>query len=679
MKKMLCALLALVTILLPGCEEAEKPNVQLKRSYEYSDGDPFTPEQQMVAAAGYGDLEHIKKLQAQGMDLNVSYNYSTPLGEAAENKQMEVLTYLLDNGVDPDFTGDGSRAALDEAVWSGWFEGVKLLIDRGAKTDGPVKNAESHITPYFSAIYTGRLGLAQYLLDNGADGSYRNGEGYNALFIALDRDPPGRRYNRSPFYEPPSLEPVKFALDNGADINGEYYGGITPLIMAAVYQNREAFNYLVSRGADASKKDRYNNTPDEYLGFSKIYPSYLFRDYYEDDALFKAISPDIPLNNIRQLVEHARADVNERNFDTKLTPLGLAAVYKRSDIYNYLVLKGADTDYTDSSYNRPEDYLSGDKRHTDYMFKAFYDKLDGKEPAPAKMHDKKPVDYYVMLSYPAGNPIRLFVNGTLAESASGEGSGFFGGPIREYLKKGDNKVQVTWGALPGESGWDEKKVRYIDAPGLNIRFEARYDNKGDELDVVFDRTFGESDVVMINGVKVPAYEFFFHHEKDSEFTGVLATAQVCNATPEEADENIVMMRAFARELYRNVESGRLDWVVKKSRIRLNNNAASSGDSLEAESKEYRKALTEARKKGLAYKLTDIEQIVMLPTAGGRLWKIVVMESPEAGKKLMEEVKMLSEAAAEYDYDLIQTKSADGLSMRIPCQIARIGDGFEIVR
>lgn len=126
-------------------------------------------------------------------------------------------------------------------------------------------------------------------------------------------------------------------------------------------------------------------------------------------------------------------------------------------------------------------------------------------------------------------------------------------------------------------------------------------------------------------------------------------------------------------------SGELDWLVQNSRLRIEASAIYSKRSLEEESAVYRQILENARKEGLAYTLESDEQIVLAPAFGGRFWRVGVMGSAEAGRKFMEEVKMLPEAAQEFTYNLIQAPAEAGLSMIVPCQIAKINGEFVIVR
>ncbi len=515
MRKTLILLTMIITsvCILTGCEEKENAPQQKVSTFTYADreGKPLPVEEQMIGAAQNGDLAHIKALHGQGASLSLEYNGKTPFQVATENRQGVVLQYLLDNGIDPDTPwGRGSFKSdpLTKTVEAGWFEGVKLLVAKGANVNKHVDDGEDkYAMPlYFRALVAGHLGIAQFMVDNGADPAYRRADGYTALFAVIDDDPPGKVSSPDGLAVRENLPAVRLAVENGADINATCRG-VTPLIMAAVYGKKEIYDYLVSQGADPKKKDAYGNTPAEYYTRTKLHPEQ-FGKFYEDRALAAMITPDVPLKTIQALVDEKYADIN-KPYAKEYTPLILAAVYQRKDIYDFLVKSGVDVSWTDPHGNRAEGYLTGGKKHPGSLFTAYYAKWDGTGETAKKARPDTPQNYRVLVKY-SGHPIKLYINGTLVKNSAIGWSAILDVSGKDYIKKGENTVRITWGAMPGEPGWDAATARYNDPSYVSIGLKAQYDKDGNDLETVLWKNISLADALTIEGTKVPAYEFSFH-------------------------------------------------------------------------------------------------------------------------------------------------------------------------
>jgi len=88
----------------------------------------------IAAAARAGALESIRYLAAHGADLNrgSGVNGWTPIMHAIHKHQPGSVRALLDAGADINARASNDATALMLASQSGYAEGVKLLLSRGA-------------------------------------------------------------------------------------------------------------------------------------------------------------------------------------------------------------------------------------------------------------------------------------------------------------------------------------------------------------------------------------------------------------------------------------------------------------------------------------------------------------------------------------------------------------------
>ncbi len=84
----------------------------------------------LTDAAFKGDLNEVKRLLAEGYDINLEFDYGTvkrtPLDNAIENENLEVVRFLLENGAEVDRSSEFGTPLLhamntetDSASWRG--------------------------------------------------------------------------------------------------------------------------------------------------------------------------------------------------------------------------------------------------------------------------------------------------------------------------------------------------------------------------------------------------------------------------------------------------------------------------------------------------------------------------------------------------------------------------------
>ena len=103
------------------------------------------------------------------------------------------------------------------------------------------------------------LEAIELLLEGGIDIAEVNREGIGAIDIAI-------KHKR--------MDILKLCEDRGIDLLGSRRkSGMTPLILAASFNDREIVSYLIERGADIHVKDHYGMTAADYakrMGLEKM-------------------------------------------------------------------------------------------------------------------------------------------------------------------------------------------------------------------------------------------------------------------------------------------------------------------------------------------------------------------------------------------------------------------------
>ena len=155
---------------------------------------------------------------------------TTPLHKAAWENRKDIVTLLLDKGVDVDAKKQGSSTALHEAAFRGNLEIVELLLARGANIQG----FDPESTPLHSATYMNQTDVMAFLLKKGANPNSCSPGGQSPLFAAARE---GR------------LEAAELLIANGADINQKDRHGSTPLSIARNFSQDEIIKLLEAKGA----------------------------------------------------------------------------------------------------------------------------------------------------------------------------------------------------------------------------------------------------------------------------------------------------------------------------------------------------------------------------------------------------------------------------------------------
>jgi len=164
---------------------------------------------------------------------------STPLLSAfmLGKKPLAHALVLLGSDVHATNNDDG-RTALHYAVWYGWVEIVKLLIEAGADVNAKSNEGD---TALHDTVLKNRVEIARMLIKAGADVNAKYNEGNTALHWAA-------RLN--------NVKIVRILIEAGSDVNEKDNDGDTALYYAVWYNWVHVVQILIYAGTDVNEKDK---------------------------------------------------------------------------------------------------------------------------------------------------------------------------------------------------------------------------------------------------------------------------------------------------------------------------------------------------------------------------------------------------------------------------------------
>ena len=283
-----------------------------------------------------GDVEMVKHLYDDNSkcgvsfagrvskDLNsgTSFSNDTPLILAAEAGHTEMVSFLIEQGVDVNARNNRKQTALLVTTGANDWNTASLLLDAGAnpnlsgilttclnRSAVGVILRDQHLTPLAAAAMFDSLEVTEALVANGADIQARNERGETPLFQALKHD---------------SSNVAWFLLNEIIQRNLDMTLFDSPaesLLHAVIMCTKQAHNlarFLIQHGCSTTVCDRLSNLP-LHLAVA-----------FENDDVVKAI-----------LEEGGDPQVTDGN---GVTPLHMAAMVGNTEVAKLLLSHGADID-----------------------------------------------------------------------------------------------------------------------------------------------------------------------------------------------------------------------------------------------------------------------------------------------------------------------------------------------
>lgn len=292
----------------------------------------------LIEAAGSGDIKLVKSLIGQGADVNtINEKKKTPLIEAAKRGHIDVVQILIDAKADIDYESENSFTVIMYAASGGNKELVEVLLNNGVDINYQSDRGEGY-TALMTAASVGQFEMVKFLIDNDADIQIMTAENWGVLTAAVGS---GRN------------EIVNLLFDNGADIKETDSFGLTLLMVAVDGVYLSTCKMLLENGAEVNAVDvdgltalmysvRQKNKETDFIDVLLEHDAELdIEDNNKRTALMHAVLEE-NYAAVRILLKH-KAEITVKDADGR-TALIHAVTNGNMDIIDLLLKNGAETD-----------------------------------------------------------------------------------------------------------------------------------------------------------------------------------------------------------------------------------------------------------------------------------------------------------------------------------------------
>ena len=240
-------------------EAASPDQVVTQKRVEHwlDDGADLT--QELANATLAGDANRMAWLvKEKGADINAFDNQGyAPIHTAARNRRPELVEVLAGLGADLNAPDSDGMTPLIHAAMRKHVPTVQKLIALGADIEKP---GQQGYPPLAIAIEESKFEVAKALMEAGANINTVVGpDKLTPLMIAASKVSPGE----GSIFLPGSTRPIDIAralIDEGADVNAQSKGGVTPLMIAAARNVAPMIGLLVQAGAKPELKSELGQT-----------------------------------------------------------------------------------------------------------------------------------------------------------------------------------------------------------------------------------------------------------------------------------------------------------------------------------------------------------------------------------------------------------------------------------
>ena len=267
--------------------------------------------------------------------------------KTVKSGKIEDIKTLIKCGANFNDHDKRESSALHWAVLWGMSEVVKLLVENGAKIDEINYYDGSSIL--LTALNEKKTEIAQYLIEKSDDLNFADSKSYKILHTAVEKNysdivrlilKRGYDVNKRDMYQETALfdaigknfsECATVLIENSAEINICNYDGETPLHIAAKKGNIVLAEKLIASGAIIN-----------ICGVSQ-----------PQEPVIEEIDDNSNLVTVSMLIPKRDGPYAE---DNMITPLTAAIIYKKHDMVEFLIKKGADVNLLSKNKLAPIHY-----------------------------------------------------------------------------------------------------------------------------------------------------------------------------------------------------------------------------------------------------------------------------------------------------------------------------------
>ena len=274
-----------------------------------------TGEPELIQTVKAGDPEAVRRLLAQGVDVNAPQgDGATALHWAVHRDDRETADLLIRAEANVNTADDHGVTPLSLACLNGSAMLVDRLLQAGANPNAARSSGE---TPLMTAARVGKLDVVRSLLVAGADVTAREASGgQTALMLAVAEN---------------HTDVARVLLKSGAGASTRSKNGFTPLLFAAQQGNLELARSLLAAGADVNE-----SAPDGIAGDTNARAP--FKRDTDASALLVAIDSGQPETAMFLLEQGADPHHNGAG----RTALHSASQQAMPDVVSALLAHGAD-------------------------------------------------------------------------------------------------------------------------------------------------------------------------------------------------------------------------------------------------------------------------------------------------------------------------------------------------
>ena len=174
----------------------------------------------------------------------------TPLHSASLEGHLQVVRYLLRQGVDVNIRDSANDTPLLLASFKGHLDVVQCLLEHGADTN--LFNDHEHAAPLSAAAFSGHVDVVQLLLEHNSETNAQDKDGRTALHHVV----------RGDHFMTDRPQIVRLLLKHDANANARDHDLQTPLHLVLERADLlDVLCLLLEHGADIDAKDKDEMTP----------------------------------------------------------------------------------------------------------------------------------------------------------------------------------------------------------------------------------------------------------------------------------------------------------------------------------------------------------------------------------------------------------------------------------